>query len=104
MLASDGREAVETFRRDKPNAVLMDVGMPGMNGLDAIKTIRAEETRAGESRTYIAAVTGWGSDTDCKAAMEAGADIYLLKPVPVERILSVLSGVPRHSEKPVSAH
>jgi DNA-binding NarL/FixJ family response regulator len=79
--ASNGREAVETFRRHRPDVTLMDLSMPVMNGVAAISAIVAEFTEA-----RIIALTTWDGDADIHRALEAGARGYLLKDVVSEEV------------------
>jgi PAS domain S-box-containing protein len=91
-LAHDGVEAVERAEAVRPEVILMDVGMPRMNGLEATRRIR--ERPWGRGVTIIA-LTGWGQDGDRKQSKEAGCDGHLVKPVSVddlERMLGALAG------------
>ena len=72
--ASNGREAVECFRRLRPDVTLMDLRMPDMNGIDAIAAIRAEYPQA-----RIIVLTTYAGDAQAAAALKAGAAGYLLK-------------------------
>jgi DNA-binding NarL/FixJ family response regulator len=72
--ASNGREAVEMFRRLRPDITLMDVQMPGLSGIDAIAIIRQEYPRA-----RIIVVTTYEGDVLARRALKAGAAGYLLK-------------------------
>lgn len=72
--ASDGREAVESFRRLRPDITLMDLRMPDMSGLEAIAAIRAEFPGA-----RIIVLTTYAGDAQAAAALKAGAAGYLLK-------------------------
>jgi DNA-binding NarL/FixJ family response regulator len=72
--ASNGREALESFRRLRPDVVLMDLRMPEMNGLEAIAAIRAEFPNA-----RLIVLTTYSGDAQAAAALKAGAAGYLLK-------------------------
>lgn len=72
--ASNGHEAVESFRRLRPDITLMDVRMPGMSGIEAIGAIRAEFPNA-----RIIVLTTYAGDAQAAAALKAGAAGYLLK-------------------------
>lgn len=84
-LARDGVEAVELYRRHRPGLVLMDVSMPGMNGLEATAAIReieeSEATIERARRTPIVGVTAHALKGDRDRCIEAGMDDYLTKPV-----------------------
>jgi DNA-binding NarL/FixJ family response regulator len=72
--ASNGREAIESFRRLRPDVTLMDLRMPDMNGIEAITRIRAEFPNA-----RIIVLTTYAGDVQAAAALKAGASGYLLK-------------------------
>ena len=76
--AHDGLEAVAAAERVRPDVVLMDIGMPRLNGLDATRRIRREPWGAGMT---ILALTGWGQDDDRARSRAAGCDGHLVKPV-----------------------
>jgi CheY-like chemotaxis protein len=76
--ASDGFEAVKLAEAERPDTILMDVGMPRMNGYDATRRIR--ETAWGK-QILIVALTGWGQPDDLRASSEAGCSAHLVKPV-----------------------
>lgn len=86
--ASNGEEAVEAFRRTKPDVTLMDLQMPRMNGLQAIRAIRAEEREA-----RIIVLTMYDSDDDIYRAIQAGAAGYLLKDSVPDDLISVIRTV-----------
>ncbi|WP_439627734.1 hybrid sensor histidine kinase/response regulator [Gemmata sp.] len=77
-VAHDGVEAVERAERFRPEVILMDVGMPRLNGLDATRRIR--EQPWGRGITVIA-LTGWGQESDRERSRAAGCDGHLTKPV-----------------------
>jgi PAS domain S-box-containing protein len=85
--AYDGEEAVVAAEKFKPDVVLLDLGMPGMNGYDACRTIRLQPWSKG---MLLIAVTGWGQDGDRQRTREAGFDLHFVKPVnPVELLAQV---------------
>jgi len=91
-MAHDGVEAVEKAGELRPEVILMDVGMPRLNGLDAARRIR--EQPWGRRMTIIA-LTGWGQEADRERSREAGCDGHLVKPVSlpdIERVLAELRG------------
>lgn len=85
--AADGREALDLFQERCPQAVLMDIRMPGMDGYQAIKSIRQV---AGEQGPFIVAVTAFAFQQDREAALAAGADEYLSKPFQPEDLFRLL--------------
>jgi len=72
--ASNGEEAIEMFRTHHPNVTLMDIQMPGLNGVEAISRIRAEFPDA-----RIVVLTTYSGDAQVIGALRAGARAYLLK-------------------------
>ncbi len=85
--AADGREAVARVRASDPDLVLMDLRMPGGDGVSAIRELRV----ADPVRPRILVLTTYDTDRDIHAAIDAGADGYLLKATPrVELIDAVL--------------
>ncbi|HET7204559.1 MAG TPA: ATP-binding protein [Steroidobacteraceae bacterium] len=89
--AHDGLEGVRLAREEQPDVVLLDIGLPGMNGYDAAKAIRAEPWAA---RTKVIAMTGWGQDDDRRRSRAAGFDAHLVKPVAMEQLVEVLATAP----------
>jgi PAS domain S-box-containing protein len=91
-IARNGVEAVTEAEAFRPQLILMDLGMPGMNGYDATKQIRA--TSRGREAIIIA-LTGWGQEKDRALSREAGCDGHLVKPVnlvDLEKLLAALEG------------
>jgi DNA-binding NarL/FixJ family response regulator len=86
--ASDGREAVEQFRKHQPDVTLMDLQMPRMCGIDAINAIRAEFPEA-----RIIVLTTYAGDVQVKQAMQAGAHGYLLKGLLRKELLDTIRAV-----------
>jgi CheY-like chemotaxis protein len=76
-VAHDGLDAVEAAGRVRPDLILMDVGMPRLNGLDATRRIREQPWGGGMT---ILALTGWGQDDDRERSRAAGCDGHLVKP------------------------
>ncbi|HYF50118.1 MAG TPA: PAS domain S-box protein [Planctomycetota bacterium] len=76
--AHDGLEAVAVAERFRPNVVLLDVGMPKLNGYEACSRIRKQAWSEG---MIIIAVTGWGAEDDRQRTKDAGFDAHLTKPV-----------------------
>jgi CheY-like chemotaxis protein len=86
--AHDGEQTVEAAASFRPDVVLMDITMPKMDGYAAARAIRMEEW----GRTMILiALTGWGRKTDHDAAMAAGFDGHLLKPVEPDALLDLIA-------------
>lgn len=84
----DGREAVELYRRVKPDVVLMDLRLPGSSGVETIMAIRKQFP---DARFIV--VTSYDADEDIYRAMQSGAQSYLLKDMADEEILSTIRAV-----------
>ncbi|MBM4439643.1 MAG: response regulator [Candidatus Rokubacteria bacterium] len=90
--AYDGVEALEAAAHWRPDVVVLDIGMPKLNGYDACRGIRAE--RWGKGMVLIA-LTGWGQDQDRRRTEEAGFDAHLVKPVDPDALLALLARLPQ---------
>jgi DNA-binding NarL/FixJ family response regulator len=86
--ASDGLEAVEQFRRNRPDVMLMDLQMPGMNGIDAMIAIREEFP---DARFIV--LTTYTGDVQIVRALKAGARAYLLKSLLHRELLDTIRAV-----------
>jgi CheY-like chemotaxis protein len=78
-LAHDGLTAVEATARFAPHIVLLDIGLPGLNGYEAAMRMRLPAQ--GGARPTLVALTGWGQQQDRERAAQAGFDLHLTKPV-----------------------
>jgi PAS domain S-box-containing protein len=86
-VASDGPKALQLFSEFHPDIVLLDIGLPGMNGYEVARRLRAQEGQG----LRIVAVTGWGQAEDRKQSAEAGFDLHLVKPVEAEQLQAILA-------------
>ena len=84
-LAGSGEEAVELFRRHRPDVTLMDLRLPGMSGVEAIRAIRADYPEA-----RIVVLTMYEGDEDVHRALEAGAVTYLLKDMVADDLMGAI--------------
>ena len=84
----DGPAALEALRTETPSAAVLDIGMPGMDGYEVARRVRAAPH--GEEIQLIA-LTGWGNDEDRRRSREAGIDHHLVKPVDLHVLESLLS-------------
>jgi PAS domain S-box-containing protein len=92
--AYDGVEGVEAAERFRPDAVLLDIGMPRLNGEEVCRQIRS--TSWGRDVMLIA-VTGWDQDENRHRIVQAGFDAHLVKPVDPDAVITLLTARPRHS-------
>jgi CheY-like chemotaxis protein len=90
-IAFDGIEALNMARTTRPEAIFLDIGLPGMNGFDVVKTLRNEGFR----KELIIAVSGYGQPEDRQRSSEAGFDEHLVKPVHEEVLIASLYRTPR---------
>ena len=86
-IARTGEQGVALVREATPGLVLCDLGLPGMDGLDVCRSIRA---LALEPSPLMVAVTGWGRNGDRQRTKEAGFDRHLVKPVAPDDLLAIL--------------
>ena len=82
----DGLAAVEAALALQPGIVLLDIGLPGIDGHEAARRIRAAEH---ERRIVLIARTGWGQQQDRQSALDAGFDQHWVKPVSLEQLRSL---------------
>lgn len=90
--AVDGLNALELAREHKPDLFVLDVGMPGLNGIEVCRQLRAEQVIA-----PILILTGFGSEQDKVAGLEAGADDYQTKPFGTKELLARVNALLRRS-------
>ncbi len=86
-VAQDGKAALDAAKQFKPEAVLLDIGMPGMNGYEVARCLRADYA---QNQLLLIALTGWGQKNDRQQAQEAGFDIHMTKPAnptEIERLI-----------------
>ncbi len=88
--AHDGLEALEAASAFRPDVILLDIGMPRMNGYDTARRIREEPW--GRSMVLVA-LTGWGQEDDRRRSSEAGFDLHLTKPVEPAALEKMLAGL-----------
>ncbi len=88
-VAHDGPEALEMALASRPDLVLLDIGLPGMDGYEVAARLR----QAGLASTVLAALTGYGREEDLARSREAGFDHHLVKPVDISTLQKVLASV-----------
>ena len=91
--AADGREALERFRADQPDLVLLDLMLPELSGIDVCRIIRAE------SDIPIVMLTARGSEVDKVVGLEIGADDYITKPFSIRELAARLRAIFRRVEQ-----
>jgi CheY-like chemotaxis protein len=88
--AHDGEAAVSTAEEFRPRVVLLDIGLPKLNGYEVAQRIRRE---AWGEEMFLVAVTGWGQDEDRQRSEDVGMNLHMVKPVEpaaLDRLLAEL--------------
>jgi GAF domain-containing protein/CheY-like chemotaxis protein len=85
-VATNGREAIELAAKVRPAAVLLDIGMPGLDGYEVCRQLRAMFGKT----IRLVAYTGWGKQDDKQRALDAGFDVHVTKPADVESLARAL--------------
>ena len=88
--ASDGPAALDELEAFRPSVMLLDIGMPGMDGLEVAR--RARQRADGRDLTLIA-LSGWGQEEDRRRSREAGIDYHLVKPVDLDELGQLLTAL-----------
>jgi DNA-binding NarL/FixJ family response regulator len=83
--AEDARQALELFRKHRPDVVILDLRLPGMDGIELIKALRQESASA-----RILVLTSYGGGDDVSRAIQSGASGYVIKSMPLERVLEAV--------------
>ena len=85
--AGDGTTAIEAVMRELPDVAIVDIGLPDVTGYDVARAIRGAETC---NDVFLIALTGYGSQSDVRAAQEAGFDAHLTKPAEAESLYRLI--------------
>ena len=96
-LVPGGPAALEQVERETPDIVLLDLGLPGMDGFEVARRLRG---RPGGDSLFIAAVTAYRGEEHQRQAKEAGFDRYLMKPVDIDTLRQVLSQAANDNGRP----
>src|SRR5947209_7652899 len=86
--AHDGLEAVEVAETFRPELVLLDIGLPKLNGYEVARRIR-QQPRGGD--VILVALTGWGQEEDRRRSREAGFNFHMVKPADVRALERLLA-------------
>jgi DNA-binding response OmpR family regulator len=97
VVAHDGKAALATARAENPDLVVLDLGLPELDGLDVARTLRAE------SNVPIVMLTGRSEESDKLVGLELGADDYVTKPFSPKELVARVRAVLRRTERPRSA-
>ncbi len=99
--AHDGLEAVKAAERFRPDVVLLDIGLPKLNGRDAARRIREQPWG---TNMVLVALTGWGQDEDRRRSQEAGFDHHMVKPVDYADLNRLLASLPSEQRGKQTSH
>jgi len=88
--APDGAAALQTAAEFPPDVVLLDIGLPGMDGYEVARRLAVH---CPNGKPYLVAITGYGTEADRRRAAEAGIDLHLLKPADPEELMRLVSGL-----------
>ncbi|MBA3456664.1 MAG: response regulator, partial [Deltaproteobacteria bacterium] len=91
--AADGLEALTLIDDFAPHAAVVDVGLPGIDGFEVARRVRAKLQHRGVT---LIALTGYGQQSDRATAIEAGFDAHLVKPVRIDQLLAIFSPKPQN--------
>jgi len=86
--AADGLEGLAAIASDPPDIALVDIGLPGLDGYEVARRVRGQLDNAG---TLLVALTGFGQGSDRQAALEAGFDDHLVKPLQFDRLRQIVT-------------
>ncbi|MFD0667464.1 hybrid sensor histidine kinase/response regulator [Ramlibacter sp. MAHUQ-53] len=92
VVARDGPQALAAVAREAPDVVLLDIGLPGMDGYAVARALRTQQAH-GKRPPVLVALTGWGASEDRARAQASGFDHHLTKPADLEALRTLLAGV-----------
>jgi len=87
--AHDGPAALEAAGKFRPEAILLDIGLPRMDGYEVARRLRQQLRQ--DDKVLLVALTGYGQEEDRRRSREAGFDIHLVKPVDPQELEDILS-------------
>jgi CheY-like chemotaxis protein len=90
--AHDGPTGLEAAYDYRPSVVLLDIGLPGLDGYEVAKRMRQQPVL---QSVVLVAMTGYGKESDRKRAQEAGFDHHLVKPAKLEKLRQILASISR---------
>jgi CheY-like chemotaxis protein len=98
--AVNGRAALERVREERPDVIFMDVEMPVMGGIEAVRGIRALQQERSEEPSLVTAFSAHDDEQTRQQCLDAGFDLYLAKPASREEVLAVLRGTDPAATQP----
>jgi CheY-like chemotaxis protein len=100
-IAHDGLEAVEMAAEVRPDLILLDIGLPQINGYEAARRIREQP---GGKDVVLIALTGWGQDEDRQRSLESGFDGHMVKPLHPDTLANLLADLPFGGMSPLATN
>ncbi|HEX5865104.1 MAG TPA: response regulator, partial [Casimicrobiaceae bacterium] len=96
-IAYNGTDALSAAAEYRPDAIFLDIGLPGASGYDVARMLRSSPEHAGVT---LVAFTGYGRDEDRRRVREAGFDYHLVKPAEAAELARIVDGLPARSSRP----
>jgi CheY-like chemotaxis protein len=93
----DGLAALEAAKEFRPNVILLDIGMPKLDGYEVCRRLRTQPWGA---EIFVIALTGWGQEDDRRKSAAAGFDGHLVKPIEPDRLAELLAALPAKRDAP----
>ncbi len=95
--ADNGTKGLTVIEHIHPDIALIDIGLPGLDGYEVVRQLRKS---LGNNHTYLVALTGYGQQSDVEAALQAGFDNHLVKPLDPQKLSRILKSHGPPNEKP----
>jgi CheY-like chemotaxis protein len=96
LLAHSGADALSLALRERPDALILDIGMPELSGYEVARGVRQQEWG---KQSLLLAISGWDQRRDREASAAAGFDVHLSKPAPPERVEQLLADFSARSQR-----
>ena len=94
--ALDGLEAIEKAQQFQPEVIVLDIGMPNLDGVETARRLRQQPWAR---HVVLIAITGWGDDNNKRESAEAGFDVHLVKPVDPMTLVDVLNNIDKSTAR-----
>jgi two-component system, chemotaxis family, CheB/CheR fusion protein len=94
-IAHDGHDGIQKAREFRPDLVLLDIGMPVMDGYEVCRRLRQDP---GTQDAILIALTGWGLEEDRQRALQEGFDRHLVKPIELHTLMKLLEELDQETE------
>lgn len=94
-MTTDGADALKAADAFQPQVVLLDIGIPGIDGYEVAQRLRS----GGDPGLRLVAITGYGQEEDRRRSKAAGFDLHLVKPVDAESLMAMLASLDMHQHQ-----